>query len=637
MSFPGIELFPVVCLRGLRFIVVLSVLVLAASYALPEPGGLTLLKSRAQRIGCAEPACMIALGEMGKDYPEFTGKAEALAREKGDAWGALALGEAKGDLSGLEGFSGAIGAIASQGIVPARGLDENYLAAYALHMRSASDPANPAAAARAAEAKEWAESHASASFVYFYLAQKADWSPPALPAGAGDAERLLASYGGFKSAWEFVSFPTAEQEALARSLEADLGGASRERLAEGVYALWYYYSARYPGVGLRSWGLELATVYVLPAAFVCAVPLLILFSAKGRDGRSRYQREMAENVLLCAALVPVTLLFGINVLCAVPALPAAGAAAIFAPLFAPLFLYVVASMRTQRDYGMIREMSVDALLEKARRFFWVTVGGAFLSLLLFTAILNLQRLTAPLKGPLGEIAIPAIAIAAMLAIAPFVPGFIEVVSRSREVEDRETRARMSALCSRVGCSAESVRVLPSTGSTYTNAMQVGIFSGSVRIFLFANLLDKAKFAPREMEAVVAHELGHVMKNHLLKSTVFYVSCYLLLLTVFSTPLFFFAKGTNAAADLVVSAGPYAGLGITLLATFWLRRQLEFEADAFAGGLGYGDALLSALKKISRANLAFSRRPKALRFLDTHGGLNERMRRLRAVPGRAAGP
>ncbi len=182
------------------------------------------------------------------------------------------------------------------------------------------------------------------------------------------------------------------------------------------------------------------------------------------------------------------------------------------------------------------------------------------------------------------------------------------------LEDGELKERLLGLAKRAGFAASSVQVMDgSKRSAHANAFFAG-FGAMRRIVLFDTLI--ARLSPAELEAVLAHEIGHWKRGHILKTMV---------LGVFgSLPVFALAGWLSHRPDIFRDFGfvlpaettvvPFGAL-IPLLALvitpvlYWLgpltnglSRKHEYEADAYAAGITGGPAALTgALRKLYAAN------------------------------------
>jgi len=168
-------------------------------------------------------------------------------------------------------------------------------------------------------------------------------------------------------------------------------------------------------------------------------------------------------------------------------------------------------------------------------------------------------------------------------------------------------ARIESLLQRCGFASKGVFVIDgSRRSAHGNAYFTGI-GRNKRIVFFDTLLERLQ--PAEVEAVLAHELGHFRLKHVRKRLIVSVGlsfCGLALLGwLAGQPAFYPALGvptpsTHAALLLFLLAVPPFALFATPLTSMWSRLH-EFEADAFAARTASAGELVSALVKLYRDN------------------------------------
>jgi STE24 endopeptidase len=188
------------------------------------------------------------------------------------------------------------------------------------------------------------------------------------------------------------------------------------------------------------------------------------------------------------------------------------------------------------------------------------------------------------------------------------PAFIApLFNRFSPLEDVALKGRIEALLARCGFASKGVFVVDnSRRSSHGNAYFTGI-GRNKRIVFFDTLLER--LAPPEIEAVLAHELGHFKLKHVRARLLLSIATTFLGLALLGwlkqRPEFYAALGvptpsTHAALLLFVLAVPAATFFITPLASWWSRRH-EFEADAFATRTANAAELASALVKLNRDN------------------------------------
>lgn len=202
------------------------------------------------------------------------------------------------------------------------------------------------------------------------------------------------------------------------------------------------------------------------------------------------------------------------------------------------------------------------------------------------------------------------------------------------LEEGEMKTRIEALLARCGFRASGLFVMDgSKRSSHGNAYFTG-FGNNKRIVFFDTLL--ARLAPSEIEAVLAHELGHFRCHHIVQriGLMFAGSLGLLWLLGqlldagwFYTGLGVPAKNTALALILFFLAIPVFTFPLKPL-TSYLSRRNEFEADAYAAEHAAAGDLVKALVKLYEDN-ASTLTPDPLHslFYDSHPPAAQRIARL----------
>jgi len=205
------------------------------------------------------------------------------------------------------------------------------------------------------------------------------------------------------------------------------------------------------------------------------------------------------------------------------------------------------------------------------------------------------------------------------------PAFIApLFNRFTALDDPALKARIGALLERQGVTAHEIWVMDgSRRSGHGNAYLAGLGKRR-RIVIFDTLLEQ--LTPEEIEAVLAHELGHYKRRHVLKQTVFGAALAFLalaLLGLLRGQQWFFAglglTDPSAAAQLAVFllVVPRFAIIVQPFAA-WLSRRFEYQADAFAARAAKPRALIEALVKLYRDNAAtLTPDPLYSAFHDSH--------------------
>ena len=234
-----------------------------------------------------------------------------------------------------------------------------------------------------------------------------------------------------------------------------------------------------------------------------------------------------------------------------------------------------------------------------------------------------------------------------IALSAFIFGFAflypilsRVFNKFTPLPEGELRDKLTALLTKHGYTVRAIEVMDgSKRSTKANAYFTG-FGKLKTIVLFDTLIEK--LTPDEICAVFAHELGHGVHKDTLKGQIMTVVQMLLLsvlawLTVRTKDIFFdfgFTEVNYGLAVILILSVEFALisplLGILVNA---LSRRHEYLADRFAVEEGYGDALVSGLKKIVQADFGDVAPSPALIILEySHPSLSQRFEAIEKAKG-----
>src|SRR5271165_779512 len=226
----------------------------------------------------------------------------------------------------------------------------------------------------------------------------------------------------------------------------------------------------------------------------------------------------------------------------------------------------------------------------------------------------------------------------MLALYPTL--IAPLFNTFRPLTDLGLKERVERLLARCGFAARGLYVMDgSKRSAHGNAYFTG-FGGARRIVLFDTLLSR--LAPEEIEAVLAHELGHFKLKHVLKRAAWSAVASLALLALLGwlvgEPWFYAGLGVPGPAPrygvalvLFMLALPVFTFLASPLAAMYARRH-EFEADRYAAGNASASALVAALVKLYEDNAnTLTPDPLHSAFFDSHPPAPVRIARLELAP------
>jgi STE24 endopeptidase len=221
------------------------------------------------------------------------------------------------------------------------------------------------------------------------------------------------------------------------------------------------------------------------------------------------------------------------------------------------------------------------------------------------------------------------------------PSFIAPLFNTfQPLEDEGLKVRVTALMHRCGFAAKGLFVMDgSKRSAHANAYFTG-FGASKRVVFYDTLLSKLN--PGEVDAVLAHELGHFKHRHVIKriASMFAMSLAGFALLGWLAQQLWFYRGLGVSPSLQGSNDALAVL-LFLLAmpvfSFFvsplfaqLSRSHEFEADAYAVQHTSGSDLGTALLKLYEDNAStLTPDPLYVKFYYSHPPASERLARFAA--------
>jgi STE24 endopeptidase len=229
----------------------------------------------------------------------------------------------------------------------------------------------------------------------------------------------------------------------------------------------------------------------------------------------------------------------------------------------------------------------------------------------------------------------------LLAMVVYPLFIAPLFNKFEPLTDESLKQRITALMQRCGFQAKGLFVMDgSKRSAHANAYFTGFGAGK-RVVFYDTLLSK--LSPGEVDAVLAHELGHFKHKHIVQRIVLIFGFSLVgfgLLGWLATRPWFYTglgvqpnlQGPNDALALLLFllAVPVFTFFVSPLAA-QLSRKHEFEADAFAVQQTSGHDLGTALLKLYEDNAStLTPDPVFVRFYYSHPPASERLARLGAL-------
>ena len=225
----------------------------------------------------------------------------------------------------------------------------------------------------------------------------------------------------------------------------------------------------------------------------------------------------------------------------------------------------------------------------------------------------------------------------LFLLAIFPTWIAPLFNKFTPLDNVELKSRIERLLQKCGFQSSGLFVMDgSTRSSHGNAYFTG-FGKNKRVVFFDTLLNS--LTGNEIEAVLAHELGHFKRRHVIKRIVLtFVGSFVflwLLAQLMNAPWFFQGlgverSGTALALILFFLALPVFTYVLHPLMSYYSRKQ-EFEADEYAAQQADAKDLVSALVKLYKDNAStLTPDPLHSAFYDSHPPAATRIERLLAA-------
>ena len=231
----------------------------------------------------------------------------------------------------------------------------------------------------------------------------------------------------------------------------------------------------------------------------------------------------------------------------------------------------------------------------------------------------------------------SLAMFSVIIISMFIyPTYISpIFNKFKKLQNENIKDEIKDLSERTDFSIENLFVMDrSKRSKHPNAYFTG-FSKNRRIVFYDTLIDL--LSPKEIKAVLAHEIGHYKHNHITKSLV--ISTFIIFIGMFlisqlvnnSNYLEILNLNNSASSQLIALFFTYQIISFFTDPFFsTLSRKNEYEADMFASKQVQKEHLISSLVKLYKSNLSFLIPNKFYAmFYFSHPTVLERINNLRS--------
>ncbi len=270
-----------------------------------------------------------------------------------------------------------------------------------------------------------------------------------------------------------------------------------------------------------------------------------------------------------------------------------------------------------------------------KTFFLDKIKGFILGIILSTAIISIMIFFFSRFGVQAIIWTAAVIVVLSLLLSTLVLPLLKLFNKFTPLADGELKDKLLALCDKYNVKVKRIVVKDaSRRTTKANAFCTGMKKKTISID--DNLLNN--FTTDEIVAVFAHEFAHAKYKHVIKTLPFSLIRSLLTIVLFGLILevsqfftpFGFTQANFFFAMILLDALIWPFSNLADMALNYISRKHEYEADAFAAKEGYGEALISALKRLVNESLSeINPHPWIVKTSYSHPTLSQRITAVRA--------
>ena len=286
------------------------------------------------------------------------------------------------------------------------------------------------------------------------------------------------------------------------------------------------------------------------------------------------------------------------------------------------------TMGIEEKYGFNRTTRKTFCLDQVKGF----LIGLLISLIIGSLLLWIHQAL----GDLMIVVFAAAVTALILAIAFLYPFLSRIFNKFTPLEDGELKEKLTGLLEKHGYKVRAIQVMDASRRTTKSNAYFSGFGKMKTIVLFDTMLEQ--MTTDEICAVFAHEMGHGLHRDTLRNQglsflqmlVIGVLAWLTLRTPEIWPAFGFDSVNYGFAMILIMGVEFALIAPLFgLLTNYLSRRAEYRADRQAVQEGYGEELISALKKLSRENLSdLAPSPLLVKLEYSHPTLSQRIEAIR---------
>ena len=259
--------------------------------------------------------------------------------------------------------------------------------------------------------------------------------------------------------------------------------------------------------------------------------------------------------------------------------------------------------------------------------------GNVLNIIIFGLILIAYNVLGPYFGIIAFIGLAVI----MILISTFSSEFSKIFNKFTPLEEGELRTNLSKMFEDAGYKLKDIYVMDASKRTTKANAYCGGIGKMKQIVLYDNLVND--YSAGEITAVFAHELAHFKNKDTTKMTFFNMLNFLPMMVMATVMMLvpeiaqsFGFDDANIFFAFYVSFGAVLSIVTQLIMIPFNAMSCHFErrADTFAAELGYGNELISALRKLVKDSLSnLNPHPVVVKLTYNHPPLHERIELIEA--------
>ncbi len=220
----------------------------------------------------------------------------------------------------------------------------------------------------------------------------------------------------------------------------------------------------------------------------------------------------------------------------------------------------------------------------------------------------------------------------LILVSTFSTAFSKIFNKFTPLPEGELRTNLSKMFEDAGYKLKDIYVMDASKRTTKANAYCGGIGKMKQIVLYDNLVNN--YSEGEITAVFAHELAHFKNKDTTKMTFFNMLNFLPMMVMMTVMMIvpdiatsYGFEGANLFFAFYLSFGSVLSIvtQIIMIPFNYMSRHFERRADTFASELGYGDELVSALRKLVKDSLSnMNPHPLIVKLTYNHPPLHERI-------------